>query len=50
MNFDIELTDVLDFEITFFWDKVNNPLLDIDGVLLEKNDFRLAFGLGVSFN
>jgi len=50
MNFDIELTDVLDFEISFFWDRVNNPLLDVDGVPLEKNDFRLAFGLGVSFN
>ena len=50
MNFDIELTDVLDFDITFFWDRVNNPLLNIDGVPLEKNDFRIAFGLGVSFN
>lgn len=50
MNFDIELTDVLDFEITFFWDRVNNPLFDVDGIRLEKNDFRLAFGLGVSFN
>jgi len=50
LNFDIELTDVLDFEITFFWDRVNNPLGDIDGLPLEKNDFRLAFGLGVSFN
>ncbi|GIC76031.1 hypothetical protein FMO003_18520 [Moritella sp. F3] len=50
MNFDIELTDVLDFEITFFWDRVNNPLLDVDGMQLDKNDFRLAFGLGVSFN
>jgi putative salt-induced outer membrane protein YdiY len=50
MNFDIELTDVLDFEITFFWDRVNNPLFDVDGMQLEKNDFRLAFGLGVSFN
>jgi len=50
MNFDIELTDVLDFEISFFWDRVNNPLLDVNGAPLEKNDFRLAFGLGVSFN
>ena len=50
MNFDIELTDVLDFDITFFWDRVNNPLLNVDGVPLEKNDFRIAFGLGVSFN
>ncbi|EDM66477.1 MAG: DUF481 domain-containing protein [Moritella sp.] len=50
MNFDIELTDVLDFDITFFWDRVNNPLLNVDGLPLEKNDFRIAFGLGVSFN
>ncbi|QFI36504.1 DUF481 domain-containing protein [Moritella marina ATCC 15381] len=50
LNFDIELTDVLDFDITFFWDRVNNPLADVDGNPLEKNDFRLAFGLGVSFN
>jgi putative salt-induced outer membrane protein YdiY len=50
LNFDIELTDVLDFDISFFWDRVNNPQLDIDGILLEKNDFRIAFGLGVSFN
>jgi len=50
LNFDIELTDVLDFDISFFWDRVNNPLLDVDGEQLERNDFRLAFGLGVSFN
>lgn len=50
MNFDIELTDVLDFDITFFWDRASNPLPDVDGVPLQKNDFRLAFGLGVSFN
>ncbi|MFT5806048.1 MAG: putative salt-induced outer membrane protein YdiY [Moritella dasanensis] len=50
LNFDIELTDVLDFDISFFWDRVNNPQLDIDGIRLEKNDFRIAFGLGVSFN
>ncbi|MDX2322610.1 MAG: DUF481 domain-containing protein [Moritella sp.] len=50
LNFDIELTDVLDFEISFYWDRVNNPLSDVDGNPLEKNDFRLAFGLGVSFN
>jgi len=39
MNFDIELTDVLDFEITFFWDRVNNPLFDVDGMQLEKMTF-----------
>ncbi|QUM77646.1 DUF481 domain-containing protein [Moritella sp. 24] len=50
LNFDIELTDVLDFDISFFWDRVNNPLQDINGDQLEKNDFRIAFGLGVSFN
>jgi len=50
LNFDIELTDVLDFDISFFWDRVNNPQLNIEGVPLEKNDFRIAFGLGVSFN
>lgn len=50
LNFDIELTDILDFDITFYWDRVNNPLLDVDGEQLEKNDFRIAFGLGVSFN
>ncbi|PKH09603.1 YdiY family protein [Moritella sp. Urea-trap-13] len=50
LNFDIELTDVLDFDISFFWDRVNNPLPDIDGNPLKKNDFRIAFGLGVSFN
>ncbi|QUM79589.1 DUF481 domain-containing protein [Moritella sp. 5] len=50
LNFDIELTDVLDFEITFFWVRINNPPPDIDGSPLEKNDFKLTFGLGVSFN
>lgn len=50
LNFDIELTDILDFDISFFWDRVNNPLLDINGDQLKKNDFRISFGLGVSFN
>lgn len=50
LNFDIELTDVLDFDIALFWDQVNNPQLNMEGVQLEKNDFRIAFGFGVSFN
>lgn len=50
LNFDIELTDILDFDVTFYWDRVNNPLNDSSGNPLEKNDFRISFGLGVSFN
>ncbi|KXO14041.1 hypothetical protein AKG98_103 [Moritella sp. JT01] len=50
LNFDIELTDILDFDISFFWDRRSNPLSNADGDTLEKNDFRLTFGLGVSFN
>jgi putative salt-induced outer membrane protein YdiY len=50
LNFDIELTDILDFDVTFNWDRVNNPLNDSSGNPLEKNDFRVSFGLGVSFN
>ncbi len=49
-SFDIELTDVLDFDITFNWDRVQSPLNDINGNPLKKDDFRLSFGLGVSFN
>ena len=49
-NFDIELTDILDFDISFYWDQVDKPLSDINGDPLQRNDFRIAFGLGVSFN
>lgn len=50
LKFAIELTDILDLDVSFLWDRVTSPLLDIDGNALEQNDFKLIFGLAVKFD
>ena len=46
---EFELTTILDFDITFIWDRIQNPRPDADGIEPKKNDFRLTFFLGFDF-
>jgi len=48
-GFEFELTSLFDFDITIFWDRIQDPRPDSDGVLPEQDDFRLTFGLGFDF-
>ena len=46
---DFELTSLLDLEVGFVWDRVQDPQPDSAGVVPEKDDYRLSFGLGIDF-
>ena len=44
-----ELTEWLDFDTSFVWDRVQNPTRDDDGTVPKKDDFYLILSLGVDF-
>ena len=46
---ELELTSLLDFDITFIWDRIQNPQPSEDGVVPEQDDYRLVFFLGFDF-
>jgi hypothetical protein len=48
-TFEIELTRLLDLDISFFWDRIQVPKQQSDGTLPKQDDFRLVMGLGVKF-
>ncbi len=48
-GFEFELTSILDFDISFIWDRIQNPRPDALGIEPEQDDFRLVFFLGLDF-
>jgi len=49
MSFETEWTSVLDFDFTMMWDRTENPQPDANGVVPDKDDFRMIVGLGIEF-
>ena len=47
--FSFEWTSLLDFDVSFTWDRVETPKADADGNVPEKDDLRVSFGLGLDF-
>jgi len=45
----LELTKILDLDVSFFWDRVESPVEEKDGVIPKKDDYKLTVGLGVDF-
>ncbi len=46
---EFDLTRLLDFDITFIWDRIQNPQPDADGLIPKQDDYRLVFFLGFDF-
>ncbi len=46
---EIELTDDIDFDISFVWEHVSNPIADGDGIRPLNDDYKLIFALGIDF-
>jgi len=44
-----ELTRWLDLDLSFFWDRIENPTPNADGNLPDKDDYRLVLSLAVDF-
>jgi len=45
----IELTDILDLDLSFTWDRVENPEIPSDGKRPKPDDFRTSIGIGLDF-
>ncbi|MBE2212749.1 MAG: DUF481 domain-containing protein [Opitutaceae bacterium] len=45
----VELTKAIDLDISFVWDRIENPKVGDDGVQPEPDDYRLVFGFGMDF-
>lgn len=43
----VELTKLLDLDVSFTWDRLQGPRPDENGVFPEQDDFRLSIGLGI---
>jgi putative salt-induced outer membrane protein YdiY len=46
-TFEIELTSILDFDVSFVWDRIQNPQARADGSVPKQDDFQLLLTLGV---
>jgi putative salt-induced outer membrane protein YdiY len=44
-----ELTEWLDFDISFVWDRIKNPTANADGTVPEQDDYYLITSLGIDF-
>ena len=44
-----ELTGRLDLDVSFIWDRIQNPQVRADGSVPEPDDYRLMLGLGFEF-
>jgi putative salt-induced outer membrane protein YdiY len=49
VGFVVELTRLLDFDVSLVWDRVQRPRADADGIVPEQDDWRLIVGLGFDF-
>ena len=43
---EIEVTDNIDLNFSFIWDRTKNPIADDEGNVPEQDDYRLIFGIG----
>jgi uncharacterized protein DUF481 len=48
-TFKTEITGKLDFDISFYWDRISKPIVDENGVRPEKDDYRLVLGVTYSY-
>jgi putative salt-induced outer membrane protein YdiY len=48
-SLETEITDILDFDISFVWDRTEKPTPRADGTVPEKDDYQLIFWVGVDF-
>jgi L-alanine-DL-glutamate epimerase-like enolase superfamily enzyme len=45
--FETELTNWLDLDLSFVWDRIQEPQPDADGNVPEQDDYYFIFGLGI---
>jgi len=45
--FEFEITDDIDFDMSLVWDYLADPIADENGVVPEKEDYKMIFALGI---
>ena len=48
-SFETELTQFLNFDVSFVWDRTETPQPNEDGTVPDPNDYYLIFSIGVDF-
>jgi putative salt-induced outer membrane protein YdiY len=48
-RWEVDLTSLLDLDISFIWDRVTDPIPDVNGVTPKPDDFRLVTSLSLEF-
>ncbi len=46
-KFEFELSKLIDLELTFLWDRIENPVVTGNGVIPGNDDIRTTFGIGI---
>jgi putative salt-induced outer membrane protein YdiY len=49
LTLSIELTRVFDLDVSWIWDRVENPSPNEDGTIPDKDDVKLTLGIGIDF-
>ncbi|GGA70553.1 hypothetical protein GCM10011369_10330 [Neiella marina] len=44
-----EITKYIDLDVSVVWDRTDNPRADEDGVIPEKDDYRMVVGIGIDY-
>ena len=45
----VDIWGALDFDVTFNWDRIENPVADENGVRPQSDDLRISVGFGIDF-
>jgi putative salt-induced outer membrane protein YdiY len=48
-SFETDITSLIDFDVSFIWDRIEDPRADSDGIVPEQDDFRTTVGLTFEF-
>ncbi|MEM6674702.1 MAG: DUF481 domain-containing protein [Planctomycetota bacterium] len=49
LGLSVDITNNIDLDVTFIWDRINSPVAGENGVIPEPNDFRTTIGIGWEF-
>jgi len=49
VSFETDITKLIDFDVSWIWDRILNPRPNADGTVPEQNDFRTTVGLTFDF-
>ncbi len=48
-TFDVDLTDALDLNVSFVWDRMQSPQVHADGTLPKRDDYQIILAVGYDF-